>query len=132
MSTWHALITWSQCTAAQFFDQSLIAKCTQVNKISHIENKTTCQIAILFEHSLFKERSSPLKVFQTIEAKTAWVFAIIKRRIDIISLSSKLFYWFFLSLYPTILNVQQFQQNNLPNISDVSLEIWWDSSLGGI
>ena len=67
-----------------------------------------------------------------IEAKTAWVFAIIKRRIDIISLSSKLFYWFFHSLYPTILNVQQFQQNNLPNISDVSLEIWWDSSLGGI
>ena len=60
MSTWHALITWSQCTAAQFFDQSLIAKCTQVNKISHIENKTTCQIAILFELSVFKERSLTL------------------------------------------------------------------------
>ena len=53
MSTWHALITWSQCTAAQFFDQTLIAKCTQVNKISHIENKTICQIAILFEHRGF-------------------------------------------------------------------------------
>ena len=71
MSTWHALITCSQCTAAQFFDQTLIAKCTQVNKISHIENKTICQIAILFEHSVFKARSSPLKVFPTIEAKTA-------------------------------------------------------------
>ena len=73
MSTWHALITWSQCKAAQFFDQTLIAKCTQVNKISHIENKTTCPIAhpILFEHSVFKERSSPMKVFQTLEAKTA-------------------------------------------------------------
>ena len=44
MSTWHALITCSQCTASQFFDQTLIAKCTQVNKISHIENKTTVKL----------------------------------------------------------------------------------------